>query len=103
MNDFWHIDATRDIDAAVKNSKPTRKDDDNNEQVFRVFNEELLCLPVKQFIAECVQFFIIGIPSQAVVNVSVGYVGLLAPNVGKDVKEGRRGAVTMEELCKKVS
>merc|ERR1712224_102893 len=30
------------------------------------------------------------------------YVGLLAPNVSKELKEGKKCVVTMDELCKKV-
>ena len=75
----------------------------NGERMLRVFNEELLSLPVKQFIAECVQFCIVGIPSQALTSLSMNYVGLLAPNIAKDLKDGKRSTITMEDLCKKVN
>jgi len=98
--------ATRDIDNATKVLNVTSKDDvsmtHQNDRTLRVFNEELLCLPVKQFIAECVQYFIIGIPSQALTNVSISYAGLLASNVARDAKDSRKSLNTMEELCKKV-
>lgn len=65
-----------------------------------VFNEELLSLSVKQFIAECVQSFIIGLPSHAVTVLSLNYVHLLSPT--NSSKEGKKGTLVMEELCKKV-
>ena len=70
--------------------------------MLRVFNEELLCLPVKQFIAECVQSFLIGLPSQALTVLLMNYMGVLAPVIAKDIKEGRKSICTAEDLCKRV-
>ena len=103
----WLLDATRDIEAALKTLNASVSKDGViantiGEPTLHVFNEDLLCLPVKQFIAECVQNFIIGIPSQALTNLCINYVGLLASNVARDVKDGRKSVNTMEELCKKV-
>ena len=65
-----------------------------------VFNEDLLSLSVKQFIADCVQSFLIGIPSRGIATLLANYVTLLAPNVARETKKG--AAVSMEDLCKKV-
>lgn len=98
--------ATREVDTTVNRFFSSIQDElkygEVAEQTLCVFNEELLCLQVKQFIAEVVQYFIIGIPSQVVTSICVNYVGLLAPNVSKDLKEGKKCLVTMDELCKKV-
>ena len=98
--------ATREADTVVNCFLSSIQEElkyvDVGEQTLCVFNEELLCLQVKQFIAEIVQYFVIGIPSQVVTSISVNYIGLLAPNVVKELKEGKKCVVTMDELCKKV-
>lgn len=91
--------ATRDIDAMTK--VLNKQVEETGEKFLRVFNEELLSLPVKQFIAECVQFFIIGLPSQALTALSVNYIGLLAPAVAKDIRD-RKVTFTFEDVCKKI-
>ena len=65
-----------------------------------VFNEELLSLSVKQFIADGVQSFLIGIPSRSVSTLLTSYVTLLAPSV---IKDNKKGVPSMDDLCKKVS
>ena len=71
-------------------------------KTLRVFNEELLSLPVKQFIAECVQQCIVGIPSQSLTQLIVHFINLLHSSLGKELREGKKGSMTVEELCKKV-
>ncbi|XP_065681003.1 serine/threonine-protein kinase SMG1 isoform X2 [Hydra vulgaris] len=94
--------ATREINISIHTLNSSPDDGSESGRMFRVFNEELLCLPVKQFIAECVQCFLVGLPSQAVNVLSICYASLLAPSLLKDIQEGRKFVSSMEELCKKV-
>ena len=66
-----------------------------------VFNEELLAFHVKQFVAECVQKFIVGMPSYSLSQLIMYFVSLLNPNVSKDLKD-KKGNAGIDELCKKV-
>lgn len=99
-------DATREIDIAVKAlNAPTIEEMKHDltpfSSIMCVFNEDLLSLPVKQFIADCVQSFLIGIPSRAVSIMLANYVSVLAPNIVRETKKG--AALSMDELCKKVN
>ena len=102
------LDATREIDVAVKalnaptldEMKSTTPSTSAPDSIMCVFNEDLLSLSVKQFIADCVQSFLIGIPSRGMSTLLANYVTLLAPNVARETKKG--AAISMDELCKKV-
>ena len=94
--------ATREINISIHSLNSPSDNPTESGRMFRVFNEELLCLPVKQFIAECVQCFMVGLPSHAVNVLSICYASLLAPSFLKDVQESRKIVTSMEELCKKV-
>lgn len=102
------IDATREIDIAVKALNAPTLDEMKSptpsvsvpDSIMCVFNEDLLSLSVKQFIADCVQSFLIGIPSRGMSTLLASYVTLLAPNVARETKKG--AAISMDDLCKKV-
>ena len=72
------------------------------KKAFSVFNEDLLSLPVKQFIAECVQQFVVGLPSQSLTQLILYFIQLLNPAFGKDVKETKKINILSDDLCKKV-
>ncbi len=57
---------------------------------------------MKQFIAECVQQFVVGLPSHSLTQLILYFIDLLRPGLGKDIKEYKKGNVSVEELCKKV-
>eukprot|EP00795_Rhopilema_esculentum_P008911 gene8911-16536_t len=65
-----------------------------------VFNEELLAFHVKQFVAECVQKFIVGMPSYSLSQLIMYFVSLLNPNVSKDLKD-KKCNTSIDDLCKK--
>ena len=71
-------------------------------KAFVVFNEELLSLPVKQFIAESVQHFIIGLPSHSLKQLILLFLNLLNPNFSKDAKDSKKISTSTDDLCKKV-
>jgi len=104
---FFFSDATREIDTSIqmlnavicKEMKNTSDSSNPFSSIMCVFNEELLSLSVKQFIADGVQSFLIGIPSRSVSTLLTSYVTLLAPSIMKDNK---KGVSSMEDLCKKV-
>lgn len=73
------------------------------KKAFSVFNEDLLSLPVKQFIAECVQQFVVGLPSQSLTQLILYFIQLLNPVFGKDVKETKKINILSDDLCKKVN
>ena len=73
-----------------------------NTKVLNVFNEDLLSLPVKQFIAESVQHFVIGLPSHSLTQLILYFVTLLNPNFAKEIKENKKLTTTTDDLCKKV-
>lgn len=72
------------------------------KKAFSVFNEDLSSLPVKQFIAESVQYFVIGLPSQTLTQLILYFLSLLNPSFAKEVKENKKIDTTVEDLCKKV-
>ncbi|XP_066926510.1 serine/threonine-protein kinase SMG1-like [Clytia hemisphaerica] len=96
--------ATREIDMTVKDlNAPTLSEMKNSltpfSSIMCVFNEDLLSLSVKQFIADCVQSFLIGVPSCGVSTLLTNYVSLLAPSVAR---ENKKGVVSIENLCTKL-
>ena len=72
-------------------------------KAFSVFNEDLLSLPVKQFIAESVQHFVIGLPSYSLTQLTLYFIMLLNSNFAKDIKDNKKINTTAEDLCKKVT
>ena len=82
-------------------SRPSEHDKQWSK-AFSVFNEELLSLPVKRFIADSVQSFILGLPSYSVAQLILYYVSLLNPSFANEIKESKKITTTAEDLCKKV-
>jgi len=104
---------TRDLSVPVSIASYIGSDDNqgtfsknsehNNQQstAFSVFNEELLSLPVKKFIADSVQSFVLGLPSYSLTQLILYYLSLLNPGLAKEFKENKKIITTAEDLCKK--
>ena len=111
---FLPVVTTRDLSVPVSIASYIGSDDNqgtfsknsehNNQQstAFSVFNEELLSLPVKKFIADSVQSFVLGLPSYSLTQLILYYLSLLNPGLAKEFKENKKIITTAEDLCKKV-
>ena len=65
------------------------------------YSEDDLAVHVKHFIADCVQQCIMGLPSQALAAVVIGFATILG-NKGDKEFGNEDGIVALEEYCKKV-
>ena len=65
------------------------------------YSEDDLAVHVKHFIADCVQQCIMGLPSQALAAVVIGFATILG-NKGDKEFGNEEGIVSLEEYCKKV-
>lgn len=66
------------------------------------YSEDDLAVHVKHFIADCVQQCIMGLPSQALAAVVIGFATILGNKGDKDTVNSEEGVVSLEEYCKKV-
>ena len=64
------------------------------------YSDDDLAVPVKHFIADCVQQCIMGLPSQALAAVVIKFAMILGNEVDKEFAD--KGALSLEEVCKMV-